>query len=286
MEFGGKKSMQQTIRRENRVSYKAKGIALVAGALLIGASLATSASAATLRRGSTGSGGSAINTGGPGEVLWTWYETTESLNPDHHAGNGDNIIRLVNPVGSANPAFTGLSTADACAMTYVFDDDEEMVACCGCPITPTQMATISVEDDLTSNAVCGGEGCDTDNGAIAIVAAVPNRLPTALGDFNSNGCSVLIPGSGACFGGCDPAGGGNAPGFSVSGARNLLGSITHNQLITGSGFAGFTTTSGLTEVALFDDAGGDPTNITYLQTQCFALVGNATGAGVCSCPEE
>jgi len=283
MDFVGKKPMQQTIRRESRVNYKAKGIALVAGALLIGASLATSASAATLRRGSTGSGGSAINTGGPGEVLWTWYETSESLGSDHHAGNGDNIIRLVNPVGSANSAFPGLSTADACAMIYVFDDDEEMVACCGCPITPTQMATISVEDDLTENTVGGGEGFDTDNGAIAIVAAVPNREPTALGDFDGHGCSLLIPGSHACFGGCDPSA---APGFSVSGARNLLGSITHNQVVSGSGFNGFTTTSGLTEVALFDDAGGDPTNITYLQTQCGSLVGNATGAGVCSCPEE
>jgi hypothetical protein len=281
MEFGGKKTMQQTVRRENRVSYKAKGIALVAGALLIGASMATSASAATLRRGSTGNGGAAIGLGGPGEVLWTWYETSESLNPDNHAGNGDNIIRLVNPVGSANVAFPALSTSNACAMIYVFDDDEEMGECCGCPITPAQMATISVEDDLTDNWIGGGEGIDQDNGAIAIVAAAPNVAPTIVP--GPDGCDPFTPHSVACSGGCDPTA---LPGYSVNGSKNLLGSITHNQVVTGSGFNGFTTTSGLTEVALFDDAGGDAQNLTYLATQCGTLVGNGSGGGICSCPEE
>jgi hypothetical protein len=50
-------------------------------------------------------------------------------------------------------------------------------------------------------------------------------------------------------------------------------------VITDSG-AG--TTSKLTEVALFDDAGGDPNNLNYLQTQCSFLVGNGSGSGVCN----
>jgi hypothetical protein len=285
MEFGGKKPMQLTVRRENRVSYKAKGLALVAGALLIGASMASSASAATLRRGSTGSGGADITAGGPGEVLWTWYETSEGSFSDHHFGNGDNIIRLVNPVGSATSATTGLSTSNACAMIYVFDDDEEMIECCGCPITPAQMATISVEDDLTDNpGITGSEGLDTDNGAIAIIATAPNAQITSILDANpETGCNFSSGAGAACHGGCDPS---QTPGFSVTGAKNLLGSITHNQIVTGSGFFGTTTTSGLTEVALFDDAGGDPQNITYLQTACTFLAQGSSGGGVCSCPEE
>jgi len=283
--------MQLTVRRENRVSYKAKGLALVAGALLIGASMATSASAATLRRGSTGSGGAAISSGGPGEVLWTWYDTTEhrfsdgAINVD---GNGDNIIRLVNPVGSATPATSGLSTSNACAMIYVFDDDEEMGECCGCPITPTQMATISVEEDLTENWGIGPD-VDNDSGAIAIVAVAPNAAVSSVLDFNPiTGCSFSSGAGPACNGGCDP---GATPGWTVSGAKNLLGSITHNQTVYGSGFQGPSTTSGLTEVALFDDAGGDPNNLTYLQTQCSFLVGGfsgggSSGGGICECPEE
>ena len=54
--------------------------------------------------------------------------------------------------------------------------------------------------------------------------------------------------------------------------------MTHNQLVQegGTGSSGFT--SGLTEIGLFDDAGGDPTNLIYLQTQCGALSGMAPGA--------
>ena len=35
--------------------------------------------------------------------------------------------------------------------------------------------------------------------------------------------------------------------------------------------------------ALVDDAGGDPTNLVYLQSQCGALIGNGSGGGVCDC---
>jgi hypothetical protein len=247
----------------------------VAGALLIGASLATSASAATLRRGSTGSGGATIVPGGPGAVLWTWYDTSESDSEDNVSGHGDNIIRLINPVGSANGFVSGSPSPNACAMIYVFDDDEEMGECCGCPITPVQMATISVQEELTANwGIFGGDEPTgiSDSGAIAIVASA----------INNPGCAAP-GGSPACNGGCDPSA---ANGGSLPGDNNLLGSITHNQSVTGSGATGFTTTSGLTEVALFDDGGGDPANLSYLQVQCGAMVGNASGGGICECFDE
>jgi len=248
----------------------------VAGALLIGATLATSASAATLRRGSTGSGGADVVPGGPGQVLWTWYDLSESELEDHVAGNGDNIIRLINPVGSANGFVSGTPSPNACAMIYVFDDDEEMGECCGCPITPAQLATISVQEDLAENWGIGGGDEPvgiSDSGAIAIVASA----------INNAGCVALPGANPACHGGCDPS---SVNGGIITGSNNLLGSITHNQTVTGSGATGLTTTSGLTEVALFDDGLGDPTNINYLQVQCGAMVGNASGGGVCSCPEE
>ena len=92
--------------------------------------------------------------------------------------------------------------------------------------------------------------------------------------------------SGACNGGCDPT---NVPGYSVTTANNLLGSITHNQLVdarTPSNPNLEATIVGITEVALSDDGGGDPTNLIYLQNQCGALVGNGTGGGICNCPTE
>jgi hypothetical protein len=91
--------------------------------------------AASLRNGSVGAQDTSV--GGPGEVLWTYFDTT---GPD---GNGDNILTLINPNGSANPELVD-DSPDACAMIYVFDDDQEMGECCGCPISPAGIETWSV----------------------------------------------------------------------------------------------------------------------------------------------
>jgi hypothetical protein len=213
----------------------------------------------------------------PGQVLWTYYETTEqftscsSTTADtdgcNVGGLGDNIIRLVNPNGAANGNLAGAKPQTVCAMIYVFDDDEEMGECCGCPLSSAQLATFSVEHNLTSNwGLSGGtEGGDHGNGAIAIIAAEPNT-------------TILTPGGGglAANGGCDPT---NIPGYSVAaGAVNLLGSITHNQELP--------TLAQITETPLNDDCHGEAVNLVYLQTQCGALIGNGTLGGICNCPVE
>jgi len=280
-------------RRKNRVrNHTIKGLALAAGAILVAFALSAPANASTLRRGSTG-GGAAVTGALPGQVLWTYYETTEALtycgsttsdaDGCDVGGNGDNIIRLINPNGAANGNLAGAREQNVCAMIYVFDDDEEMGECCGCPLTSAQLATFSVEFNLTSNwGLTGGpEGGDHANGAIAIVATAPNTTPTPFGCFSNGSPSG---GNEACNGGCDPT---NVPGYSVTTGSNLLGSVTHNQLVAhapGSVPTGFT--SGLTEIGLFDDAGGDPTNLIYLQTQCGAIVGNGTHGAICNCPIE
>src|ERR1019366_9464137 len=194
------------IGRENGMrNHTGKELALAAATFLVAVALSASAKAGSLRQASVGGSG-AVSGSLPGQVLWTYYETTEPFtvcsetiftsranprgpgnvnyqlidgfaDPDgcNHGGNGDNIIRLINPNGSANPHIGGLSQP-VCAMIYVFDDDEEMGECCGCPLTSAQLATFSVESNLTSNwALRGGtEGGDHGNGAIATVAAAQN----------------------------------------------------------------------------------------------------------------
>jgi hypothetical protein len=206
------------------------------------------------------------------------YETTVSC-------PADNIIRLANPNGGANGNLAGADPQTVCAMIYVFDDDEEMGECCGCPLSSAQLATFSVENNLTANwGLAGGpEGVQQTNGAIAIVAAAPN------GPGNT----------------CNPT---NLPGYSVTNASNLLGSVTNNQtnFVSFSGRSALSSVSGntqnfvvegavsafqiskptITETALSDDAGGDQTNLIYLQNQCGAIVGNGTGGGICTCPTE
>jgi hypothetical protein len=40
-----------------------------------------------------------------------------------------------------------------CANVYVFDDAQELIACCACPLTPNHLQTLSVKGDQTSNTL-------------------------------------------------------------------------------------------------------------------------------------
>ena len=204
--------------RRRRTAVASAAVLLIT---LITVVLATPTSAGSLRKGSTPQP-NGISAGGPGEVLWTYYDIIGAP-----GGAGDNILTLINPSGSANPNLGGAGT-DTCAMIYVFDDDEEMGECCGCPISPAGIKTCSVEHDLTSNwGIAAAEGRDNANGAIAIVAAASNVAYVTGSPSNGQFCPDTQ--SAACNAGCDPTG---QPGYSVSSAFNLLGSIVHNQLLS------------------------------------------------------
>jgi hypothetical protein len=291
-------------------NHRPRGFTTTVGVFLLAMALSAAANAASLRQGS--SEPSAVTGSLPGQVLWTYFAV---LNPRLAAaadvqadpalgfapvsGLGDNILRLINPNGAANGNLAGAQTQTVCAMIYVFDPDEEMGECCGCPLSSSQLATFSVQHNLTSNwgiqvpevtalppgsqRTVAGSGAITlntgsPNGAIAIVAASPNTIACA-----------SAGGGTACNGGCDPT---NVPGYSVTTTNNLLGSITHLQRDISQIFSDteaaetFARKGGITEVPLSDDAGGDPTNLIYLQIQCGALVGNGTGGGICNCPIE
>jgi hypothetical protein len=222
----------------------AKGALALVGGVAFLASITTSARA---------------HMGPPGNTLFTYYDVDVDPPGDGY-GAGDSILRLVNPVGTANRAF-GLVT-DQCAMIYVFDNDEEMGACCGCPITPAQELSFSVEHNLLSNWI----GVPTGNGVIAIRSAA----------INDNNCfSFRFPGATqpGCNGGCDPT-----DSYSTV-ESNFLGSMLRAQDIPDS-------PTGLTETSLFDDANGDPANNQYLINECAQLIGGGSGAGICSCPSE
>jgi hypothetical protein len=220
--------------------------------------------------------------GEPGQVLWTFFDVlTTPVSPLFSSdtaisqvffdgSNGDNILQLINPNGAANTNLADAKSQTVCAMIYVFDAQQEMGECCGCPLSPARLATFSVDHNLIANWSIGGPfGVTT--GALGVVAATPNAPLTCLGQ------------SGACHGGCDPS---NNPGYSVTAANNLLGSMTHNQFQAESVGTSVRETADITESGLFDDSAGDPNNLAYLQEQCGALVGNSTGGGICSCPTE
>src|ERR1019366_813003 len=133
----------------------------------------------------------------PGSALFGYYDISEEMvGGENGTGAGDSILRLINPSGNANRFFGPVT--NQCAMIYVFDDDEEMGECCGCPLTPAQLSTFSFRENLTANwGISGAEGSDIGDGMIAIRASA----------INENGCQSFVSPdqpNPVCNGGCDP----------------------------------------------------------------------------------
>ena len=63
----------------------------------------------------------------------------------------DQQIRLVN-FGAAGTPLTS-PDGDVCANIYVFDANQEMVSCCSCRLTPNELLTLSIANELTNNPV-------------------------------------------------------------------------------------------------------------------------------------
>jgi hypothetical protein len=63
----------------------------------------------------------------------------------------DQLVRIIN-VGLTGTPLT-VPTGNICASIYVFDNNQEMIACCGCILTPNELATASVGTQLTNNPV-------------------------------------------------------------------------------------------------------------------------------------
>ncbi len=75
---------------------------------------------------------------------------------DYYSNNNttrgfDQAIRIIN-VGTLGTPITSPS-GDICANVYVFDANQEMLACCAGRLTPNELATAFVNTQLTSNTV-------------------------------------------------------------------------------------------------------------------------------------
>jgi Bacterial Ig-like domain (group 2) len=82
------------------------------------------------------------------------------------AAGTDASIRITNP---------GLTGQDLCAMTYVFDQDQQMTECCGCVISPDGLRTFSLNKDLLANPLTSVASL---SGSIMFVTADHASNPT------------------------------------------------------------------------------------------------------------
>jgi hypothetical protein len=178
----------------------------------------------------------------PGTLRTTYYYTATS--PLLGGPGADDLLTLINPVGCSNPGLVGCRVLNQCAMIYVFDNNENLGECCGCPLTPQQPVSFSVQHNLTSN---WGLSTEHTTGTIDIISSLTNTFRG----------QASIPG-------CNPA-------AQYTTSRELNGYILHNQ------------TAGPPEVPLADAGDADPVTVNSLVSKCANLTVN-NKAGFCICP--
>ena len=79
---------------------------------------------------------------GPADTFQVGYAANLTL--------GDSYVNLTNASGGFEPA------GNICANVYVFAEDQQLIACCACPLTPNHLKTFSVRNDLIFNPLTPG----------------------------------------------------------------------------------------------------------------------------------
>ncbi|MFZ0888441.1 MAG: hypothetical protein WA005_08310 [Candidatus Binataceae bacterium] len=217
-------------------------------------------------------------------ILVSYYDVATSVMPSaagygglgHSGGAGDALLRIVNP--NHNDA---VQNGTLCAMIYVFDDNEEMQACCGCPVTPDGLRTMSVINQLTTN--WGFNKGNLAAGVIDILSMDPDWVAPFPGAPPPRGVNV----AGSSGVGCDPSlGVGSQTDESTIGGPELRAWMDHTESMVGAAapFTGVvsTSTDELRQTPA-DLHGEEVTHAEDLIESCGFLLSNGSGSGVCSC---
>jgi len=94
------------------------------------------------------------------------YQVTYYDNNIPGAPLDSGTVRVVNPGVTGSPISADEGTL--CANIYVFDDTQEMIECCSCPVTANGLLTLSVQE-LTENPLT----TTPFRGVIKIVSSTP-----------------------------------------------------------------------------------------------------------------
>ena len=119
---------------------------------------------------------------GVGMAVWAGMAAAESEEAGEevqnyfsfaHTSGGQGFVNVTAPFeGNMTASSPVEQEGEICAMFYVFDTDQAMQACCGCPITADQLLTLSISQDIAPNPTA--RGTLIQDGSIRILATEPN----------------------------------------------------------------------------------------------------------------
>jgi hypothetical protein len=191
------------------------------------------------------------------------YEDTYQINVAGNLGTADSLINISNAGLHRTSPLALRFQGYICANVYVFDVDEQMIACCTCPISANGTQSFSARRDLVSNPLTPAASTSV---TIKLVANVPLGGPTAPGSCNAaalptTNLLAAIPPTAANFGGF------------ASGMR-AWGTHVHTQTAPSPVFTYGTETP-------FEQVGLSANEAAILNTYCGFIQQNGSNHGIC-----
>jgi hypothetical protein len=136
-------------------------------------------------------------------------------------GAGQSIVNLTNAGSNGGND----ATDTICANVYVFAQDQQLIECCTCPLTPNHLRTLSVQNDLIANTLTPG-----------VPIGVTTMLVATTGACNAAAPGQLVHGLRAWGTTLHAAPGG---GFAVTETHFRQVSLSASELNKMSSFCGF-----------------------------------------------
>jgi hypothetical protein len=197
-------------------------------------------------------------------IATTAFAQSDTVFQVRYAANlniGESYVDITNTGGAGGvsalgPGFDPGNNGDICVNVYAVDPGEELISCCSCLITPDATVNLGVIRDLTSNTLTG-----TAVTSVTVKLYATSAFAPAAGPINCNNTAAgvnntVIPNGVAAW-----------------------GTTVHPSPASGLAIpaGGYTTTE-----TPFTPSTLSPGELDSLQGRCAAIIGNASGFGVCA----
>ena len=176
----------------------------------------------------------------------------------------DAVINISNSGANGNslygPGYGG-AQGNICANVYAFSQDEQLISCCSCLVTPNGLVSLSVNGDLTSNTLTGVVPPEV----VVKVLATATGGTTSSPDYTGTSCAGTA-----------------ATVSSLAPATGLLawGTSTH---IVAAGYSTTETTHGATVYGYnaFTPSTLSSGELASIENRCRNIIGNGSKFGIC-----
>ncbi len=189
-----------------------------------------------------------------------------------HTTGGQGFVNVTAPLeGDQTARSPVVREGEICAMIYVFDTDQALQACCGCPVTADALLTLSITQNLAPNPTATGQLLQ--DGSIRILSTFQNATsvgvpPSEIPPFE--GCDSR---TGIC---CDPTANGGSAVLTPANELAAWGTHVQDTQITEQNFQ-------VSVPLLLDPPPPPAPDFDQLPVACANIVELGSGQGVCTC---